>query len=268
MAAQPAEPFLTADGGLLRPGPPARSWWAEGKVHGRVLGGLLARQLEAEHAEPGLRFGRLSVDLFRAADMGPLRVETARPRDGKRIRVADATVLGEDGPVARASAVLLADGEQPAGAPAGDPAWDAPPPDALESAPGRTVAEGAAWDMWFIGDDGGPRDGWSRSGRARAWLRDGRELIGGEPLSPFVRVALAADAASPVAHIGAGGLQFINADFTLVLGRLPVGEHIGFAGDGHVSSDGVAAGRSTLHDTAGPIGFAVTTALANPRPRG
>ena len=61
----------------------------------------------------------------------------------------------------------------------------------------------------------------------RSWLRDTRALVEGEALSPFVRAALAADFASPVANSGSHGLDHINADLTLHLGRLPEGDWIG-----------------------------------------
>ena len=60
------------------------------------------------------------------------------------------------------------------------------------------------------------------------------------------------------------GLSFINADYTVYLGREPRGEYVGIQPDGHLSERGVAAGRCVLHDLGGPVGFAGTTAVANP----
>lgn len=64
---------------------------------------------------------------------------------------------------------------------------------------------------------------------------------------------------------GDAGLQFINADYTLCLSRLPLSDAIGLESAAHTSEDGVAVGHCTLHDTAGPIGYCMTTAVANPR---
>src|SRR5438067_779012 len=102
-----AEPFFTIVGDELVPGPHARSPWSDQMLHGRLLGGLMARTIEREHADEGLHFARFTVDLYRNSPLIPLRIETTRVRDGRRIRVVDATVTGENGPVARASAVLL-----------------------------------------------------------------------------------------------------------------------------------------------------------------
>jgi hypothetical protein len=43
-----------------------------------------------------------------------------------------------------------------------------------------------------------------------------------------------------------------------------MGEYVGVQPDGHLSERGVAAGRCVLHDLSGPVGFAGTTAVANP----
>lgn len=251
--------FFTVDGDELVPAPHARGPWAENMVHGRLLGGLLARAVERAHADPGLRLARFTVDLYRNSPLIPLRISSARVRDGRRIRVVDLTITAERGPVARASAVLLRSGEQPEGeiwAPSG---WDVPPPDEL--GPPRR-AEGSMFDMWPIEEAS-----FFSGVRHRCWIRDTHPLVEGEALSPLVRVALAADMASPMAHFGSGGLRFINADYSMNLSRLPLGDPIGIESGGHLSDDGIAAGQCRLYDTAGPIGFCATSAIANPLDR-
>ncbi|MFD7922277.1 acyl-CoA thioesterase domain-containing protein [Streptomyces sp. NPDC059740] len=259
------EAFFTSGQDALLPAAHARSWWVPDMLHGRLLGGLAARALEREHATEGLHMSRLTVDLFRNAPFGPVRVETARVREGRRIRVADATVLdGREAVVARASLVLLRRGEQPTGTVPTTPPWDAPLPEALPAP--RT----GAWTAWMFDEENRmrePSQGWAGAGRRRAWLRESRELVAGEPLSPFVRAVLAADTASPLAHADDTGLPFINADYTLSLSRLPLSEVIGLESGGHLSDDGVAVGHCTLHDTSGPIGYCLTTAIANSRRR-
>jgi acyl-CoA thioesterase len=102
-------------------------------------------------------------------------------------------------------------------------------------------------------------------GQRRLWMREVRELIGGEPLTPFARCALAADFASPFANAGEKGLQYINSDATLYLHRLPVSEWIGFEVAGHGATEGVAIGDCRIYDVVGPIGTASVAALAQQR---
>ena len=73
---------------------------------------------------------------------------------------------------------------------------------------------------------------------------------------------MAADLASPQTDSDRG-LPFINADYTMYLGREPQGEYLGIQPYGHISERGVSAGQAVAHDVAGPLGFIATTAVAN-----
>ncbi len=240
---RPAYFTLTDDGFV--PGESARSWWVPGMIHGRLLGGLMARELEAVHGDPEFQFSRFTVDLFRNAPFEPVGVSSVVVREGRRIRVTEATVTTSVGVVARASAVQLRRGSQPPSpVPTRTPSWDAPDPATMR----RSVTE--------FGED---------PARRRMWVTEKSPLVDGETLSPFVRVALAADMASPLAHRGVEDIEFINADYTLTLSRDPVGKHIGLEAGGHTSDDGVAVGHCTMHDAEGPIGFSMAVAVANIR---
>jgi hypothetical protein len=256
------EPFFTVAGEELIPAPHARGPWAPDMMHGRLLGGLMARAIELEHADEHLHVARFTVDLFRRAGVVPLRVTTTRVRDGGRVRVVDARVTTSDSEVARASAVLLRRGPAPPGEVWGTPGWDAPEPGAL--GPPLT---GTPFHLWLMTADDAATGVWETAKRRRAWVREAHELVAGESVSPFVRVALAADLTSPLTLFGTAGLWYINADYTLTLGRLPAGDVIGFESGGQLSDDGVAVANSTLYDSAGPIGYCAVTAVAAQRLR-
>jgi hypothetical protein len=135
------------------------------------------------------------------------------------------------------------------------PPWDAPHPDTLP----KPEFE-APWEMRSISE------GWFGAfEQKRMWLREIRELIAGEEMTPFVRAATAADIANPLVNSGTEGLQFINGDITLYLARLPVDEWIGFEVSHHISADGIAIGESIVYDTKGPIGTSTVSALAQRR---
>jgi acyl-CoA thioesterase len=101
----------------------------------------------------------------------------------------------------------------------------------------------------------------------RIWIRENRALVDGQPLTPFVRVATAADFTNPLANSGSEGLKFINADITLYLHRLPDSDWIGFETTDHGNAEGVAVGACRLYDTGGPIGHSLVCAVANERRR-
>ena len=92
-----------------------------------------------------------------------------------------------------------------------------------------------------------------------------RELVEGEALTPFTRVAVAADFASPFANAGDKGLGYINSDVTVYLHRLPKTPWVGFETINHHATDGVAIGECFLYDEEGPIGSAACAALAQSR---
>ncbi|MEO5874651.1 MAG: acyl-CoA thioesterase domain-containing protein, partial [Streptosporangiaceae bacterium] len=208
------DPYFTLIGEDLVPAPHARSPWSADMLHGRLLGGLLARAIERDHGADELSFARLTVDLFRNAPLTPLKITTDRVREGRRIRVADASVSGADGAIARASAVLLRKDGQPDGETWPPQTWNVPGPEELTLA--APPAEGEPpFKIWWIGEGGN----WNGGHQRRCWLQETRRLVAGEDLSPFVRVVLAADLASPLSHWSTTGLHFINADYTINLSR-------------------------------------------------
>ena len=99
----------------------------------------------------------------------------------------------------------------------------------------------------------------------RTWMSEVREVVEGEPLTPFQRVAVAADFVSPLTHVGDQGLGYINSDVTLYLHKLPETEWVGFESTYHGADDGVAVGDARIYDETGPIGLAACTALAQRR---
>jgi len=88
-----------------------------------------------------------------------------------------------------------------------------------------------------------PTHGLRAPGPRRTWLREVRPLAGGEPYTPFSRVATGVDYTSPTANGSETGLDFINSDVTLYLHREPVGEWIGYEVADHQSAEGVALGH-------------------------
>jgi hypothetical protein len=226
-------------------------------LHGRLLGGLAARALEAEHGAPGWRAARLTVDLFRPAAMALVEIEVRPIRVGRRLKVIDALMRCDGHDVGRATAVFLAESEEPPGRiwrPAPEP-W----PDPLSiasSEPGSSDHDG--W--WFRTVHGG----FGTGEHTRVWTRETTPLVDDEPLSPFVRAALSGDMACPLANGSDEGLHYINADYTMLIGRYPVGEWVGLEVAQQIDADGISIGSATLVDRAGPFATSGGASLARP----
>ncbi len=249
------EAFFAPDGEVLVPRPEARGPWSPDMLHGRLLAGLAARAVEHELGDDELQPARLTVDLFKAVGLEPLTCTTTVTRRGGRVRAAEVSITVGGAEAARASALLLRRGEAPDNPVPSSPAWGDLGPEAVEDPP---VDSGSI--IRFL-----PGKGFGAPGVRRAWTREDRPLVDGEELSPFTRVALVADFANPLGNSGGHGLDYINADLTLYVARLPDGEWIGIESAEHVAAAGVATSTCRLHDRTGPLGTTTVAAVLTPR---
>ncbi|OMB98289.1 hypothetical protein A5733_07970 [Mycobacterium sp. NS-7484] len=251
--------FVSGDDGFT-PNKIAHGGWGP-TLGGQVVGGLLARAVEQLVTDDDLQPARFTVEILRRVASAPVRVSASVVRTGARMQSVDAAMTQDGELVARGSALYLRRGTQPDGE-----FWSAPldlpaPPDEPaqfdDAVPMFIKAYGP--DPEWTGE-GFP---WQQAGPRYAWLREVRELVAGEELTPFIRAALAVDVTSSMTNFSSAGLAFINADYTLALSRLPVGPYIGMAAVTHTSADGVATGSASLYDTLGLIGTGLSTAVAN-----
>jgi hypothetical protein len=257
--------FFVTDGTGYVPTRLARGPWGP-SISGNYVGGLLGRAVEREVDDADLQPARLTVDLLRPVALKPLQMHSTVLRDGRRLRLVDAVMTQDDVIVARASGLFLRRSEHTTV----DTVWTSPL--IMPALPAEPVMLAGDVPMVFhsFGRDpvaGSPGVGvteWRHHGQKFAWMRETKFLVDDEPLSPFTRAVMAADVTSSLTHWGTYGLQFINADYTITLSRLPEGVYIGLASMTHYSHAGVATGVATLFDQTGPIGSGMATALANP----
>jgi len=238
--------FHSAGDGVV-PFPHAHAPWGTDMLHGRLLGGLAARALESELGEDGWRAARLTVDLFRPAAMATVEVAVQRLRDGRRIRVADATLRSGGHDVGRATAVFLSESEEPPGQIWRPPRQPWPDPDTIDVPTGPGAPDQERWLFRVV--DGG----FGSADQARVWTNETGHLVDEEPLSRFVRAALSGDVACPLANSGDDGLHYINADFTMLIGRYPIGTWVGLEVAQQIQADGISMGSATLVDRNGPF---------------
>ena len=250
--------YFRRDSTTLIPLPISRGYWSEDSIQGRAVVGLIGQEIERRHGGEGLIPARLTVDMHRLARMRPVDITTSVIRDGGRLRLVEA-VLSSDGiEYARAQCQFLRATEPPPGRVwAGGEPWDAPAPDMLSTVTDPHSKLHAEWRL-IKGHVGafGPR---------QLWIRDHFTVVEGEALSPFGRVALVADFASPWLHACEKGIFYINTDVTVQLHRLPVSEWLGFDATIHDASQGIAVGQCRLYDETGSIGLIAVTALTNQR---
>jgi acyl-coenzyme A thioesterase PaaI-like protein len=258
MPSQVFESFFVTDGDTFVPNEIAQGGWGP-TLGGQVLGGLMARAVEQKRADPDLIPARFTVDILRRVATAPVRVHADVVRTGRRMQAIDAQLIQGGELVARASALLLRRGDQPHEMP-----WTTSI--SMPPIPPEPAQFDGSVPMFITPYGGGSSDytfPWQHDGPRYAWVREIRPLIDDEALTPFIRAAMAVDVTASLTGFSKAGLEFINADYTLTLCRLPDGPYVGLAGLTHYSAGGIAVGSASLFDAQGPIGGSMTTAAAN-----
>ena len=83
-------------------------------------------------------------------------------------------------------------------------------------------------------------------------------------MTPIVRAAVSGDIACPLANSSDQGLYYINADYTMLLARYPVGDWIGLEVERQLQADGISIASATLVDRLGSFATSGGTSLARP----
>jgi len=258
----PNEPFFRIENDRYQPTQASVGPWDPNSLHGRVIIGLLGAEIERLHGDPEFLPARLTVDMYRLPDLSPVEVTTRVVREGRRIKVVDAEFVSGGKSAGRATCQLLRRTENPSGEIWMPEPWDAPTPANTPDPDDPRMGMNGMWAMKPI------RGAFGVVGRKQTWMAEVRELVEGRPLTPFVRVAVAADFVSPFAHSGSEGLQYINSDVSVYLHRETVGDWLGFDVVSHGATAGVAVGDCALYDERGRIGTASCCALAQTRRAG
>lgn len=244
---------------ILEPLPLARSGWGAGQLRGLAVSAALARAVEHTQRAEGrgdLRPARWTLDLFRPAYSRPTTITTTVVRSGRRLCLIDATVhQDDDRPVARASALLLQPGSLPASA-----LWrtdDHPLPPTADHRPNTERLFHDGVDGWLpasvVPAGNGPKSLWQYSIPT---------VVGEEP-SKFQAVAGMSDLINAATNLGDTGLEFINADATVNLSRLPATTDVGMCGLTRSEHAGIVSASAVVFDAQGQFGAVTMSGLKN-----
>lgn len=246
--------FERVDADRYRPTAEAGGAWKDGEIHFSPLGGLIVHAIDQHRASRGdaggLVLARVGFDIlgFLAADVCEVRVETIRP--GRTIELIQATVIihGRPAVLARAWYTMASDTRAVAGGE--PPALSVPGPEhrrpIMDTWPGGYVAslEVRAAEA-------------PRPGRATAWLRTDRPLVGGEEVSRDATFIALVDTANGIGvRQSPNEWMFPNVDLTIHLFRQPAGEWVGLDTTVTFGPAGQGLTSSVLHDESGPVGRA------------
>lgn len=246
----------------------SRGPWDPGAQHGGAPAALFAHLAEAALSDTAWRLSRLSVELIKPVPVAPLTVrQDVHPgRSTTRITI---DLFAERGLlVARAHALLVRG--QPFTLPPELPGWSPsrllPPPEQCNEPlhiPGMPRSDSffyTAMEHRIAQGDA------AQPGPAAVWFRLAVPLISGQPTSPAMRAAAAADFGSGVSWVlSAEEYLFANADLSLHLHRPAEGEWIGLLAETQAHGGGVGTALTRLYDAHGPIGVATQTLVLRER---
>jgi Thioesterase-like superfamily len=250
--------FYEADGERLVPTELTRGPWDPGAQHAGPPSALVARAIERCEARPGLRVGRITLEILRPVPLAPLTVAARVVRPGRNVELLEASLSGSDDELMRARAWRVQAAELRL-----DKAEETPP------GPG----EGEQRDFFPTGEKLGYHTameyrfvagGFLEPGPATVWMRARVPLLAGEEITPLQRVFVAADSGNGVsAALDWRRFIFINTDLTVHLLREPSGEWVCLDAVTHV--DGLGLTDTALFDERGRLGRAAQTLLVRPR---
>jgi hypothetical protein len=249
------------DGNRYAPTPLARGPWDPNAQHGGAPAALLAHACEHHDPGPAGFVARLTVELLRPVPLAPLELHVRTLRPGRKVQWLEAALLAEgEREVARATALRIRAEPVDTGGEV-HPIVEAPPgPDA--TAPffpfgDRDTEDEAAVGYWLANDLRLVRGDWMDAGPGTAWIRLRCPVIAGEPVTPFSRVAAAADFGSGVGNpLRMTRATAINAELTIHTHRHPDGEWVCLESGAWAQPHGVGLAETVLHDEHGVLGRA------------
>lgn len=260
--------FRAAGDGVFEPTAHARGPWDPDSLHGGAAAALIVGALERLDPAPDAAIARLDFEFVRPVPLAALRLSTRVAQAGRRVQRLEAQLasVADDRIVCQARALRCArvpDDLPPAGA-------DAPAGGAVGGGDGRLPAPDDAAPVVFS-LDGEARDSFASTaiemrpvggdliapGPATVWMRLRFPVVEGEPVTPLMRMAAAADFGNGVsAALPFGEWLFINADLTVRLQRQPAGEWIALDARSDLIAGGVGLATSALYDRGGLLGCA------------
>jgi hypothetical protein len=245
--------YLPGPDGIFEPTVATESPWDSDAQHGGPPTALLAHVLRTEQHVAGMRIARITNEFLGSIPRVPLTARASVIRDGRRIRLVEASLLAEGKQVAIARAWQIATSGE-GGIPAEGLVSEAAPalPDAM------TQKYFSGYRKWGYGESiewRWVRGSFNSAGEALVWARPRIPLVAGQPMHPLERVLVVADSANGVSSaLSPTEWLFIPPSITVTLHRYPEGDWVYLSAVSALAPDGLGSTLGTLGDASGPIG--------------
>lgn len=243
-----------------------RQWaagpWSAEQQHGSAPSSLIAYAVEQIPAPQPMRVARMTIDLMRPVPVAPLEIKTQILREGRKIQLIGVQLLAGGVEVVRANVLRIR---------AQDVAL---PPDVQlkpvtvplpqrDGAPTVTHAHNPFLSGLSMQE---ARGSFLKPGPGAIWFRANRPIIEGVAMTPLMRAAVTSDFCNGVSStLDFTKYTFINADLTISLARMPVGEWILLDAESWMGENGAGIAFGGLADTQGYFGRAVQSLVIERR---
>jgi acyl-CoA thioesterase len=245
--------YLPGPDGAFEPTLATESPWSSDAQHGGPPTALLAHVMRTRLPAEGMRLARITNEFLGSIPRVPLTAQASVIRDGRRIRLVEASLLAEGRPVAVARAWQIAtsgEGGIPAEGLASEPAPPLP-----EAMPQKYFSGFRQWGYGESVEWRWVRGSYDSAGEAVVWARPRIPLVAGEAMHPLDRVLVVADSANGVSSaLNPGEWLFIPPAITVTLHRYPVGDWVCMAATSTLAADGLGSTLGTLGDKDGQVG--------------
>jgi Thioesterase-like superfamily len=229
-----------------------RGPWRPDAMHGGPPSALVGLAIE-EARLPGEQVARITIDLEKPVPLVALIPLVERRAVSRRISQLEIVLAADQGPVARARALLLRGSDEAAAG--ADPLEHLEPEGEPFSFAGdeTAVSDGGVYHLDGV-EFRMVQGGFAVPGPAGAWIRTAMPVVGGEAAVPLAQLLAVADYGSALSSSSDRGFALINVDVSVALHRAPVGEWFRLITEGHVGPEGIGLATSQLSDCAGILG--------------
>ena len=260
--------YLPRPDGVFTPTTATESPWDPAAQHGGPPSALFGHVIRSRHPESGFRVARLTVEFLGTIPRSDVRIDTEIVRDGRRIRLIEASMHAAGKRVALARAWQIAtNADALAGADGGVTESAAPPPLPPEQ-PQRFFGGRQQWGYGESIEWRSVRGAFGIPGEAQIWTRLRIPLVAGHETHPLDRVLVIADSANGVsAVLDPREWLFIPPAVTITVHRYPVSEWVLLTAKTELASDGLGSTIGALSDESGTLGTVAQPLLVAPAPR-
>lgn len=266
------------DGSMAHAQPCAAGPWDPGMQHGGAPASLIAWAVEhmpptatdagsagnaGSNCQP-MQVTRMTFDFLRPIPVAPLEINIDVQREGRKIQVCNVSLLHQGVACVRASVLKIRRSESQWPEHIADEPIEVPGPEAgLEEQPLFAGGRESFSDGMTLRT---VRGGFRSIGPAAIWFRAHRPIIDGEAMTPLMRAAMTGDFCNGTsAVLDFDQWTFINADLTISLARMPVGEWILLDAQTWLGDHGAGLAFARLGDERGYFGRAIQSLVVDKR---